>query len=138
MKFKIKVSLLFFLFSCFYATSATIDTLRVFSRSMLKTIPNIVIKPNNYSTNQIKFPVLYLLHGAGDDYLGWLQIAPELTKYADQYKIIIVCPDGGGTSWYFDSPIDKSIRYETYTTGELINAVDQKYKTRANKKVTTL
>ena len=34
--------------------------------------------------------------------------------------MIIVCPDGLN-SWYWDSPINPSYRYETYVSKELIN-----------------
>jgi len=54
---------------------------------------------------------------------------PAIQSYADQYNIIIVCPDGASTSWYFDSPVDSTMRYETYVVTELISEVDSKYKT---------
>lgn len=131
MKTKIISVLLFF--QIISASAARIETLTVWSKSMSKNIPNNVIVPDQYYIDKGRYPVLYLLHGAGDNYQGWLQIASELPKYADQYKIIIVCPDGGETSWYFDSPVDQKMRYETYTSTELISAIDQKYRTRANK-----
>ena len=108
--------------------ASKIDTLFVWSKSMNKQVPNLVIVPSNYYSSKTKFPVLFLLHGAGDNFLGWIQISPELKNYADNYKMIIVCPDGGETSWYFDSPVDKSVRYETYITSELITAINTKYK----------
>jgi len=37
------------------------------------------------------------------------------------------------TSWYFDSPIDKEMNYETYVSKELIGAIDTKYNTLANR-----
>ncbi|MBD0831615.1 alpha/beta hydrolase [Aestuariibaculum sediminum] len=109
-----------------------IDTLLIESPSMNKTISNIVILPNKYTT-QKKFPVLYLLHGATDDYKSWLTNFPQLEKFADKYSMIIVCPDGGYTSWYFDSPIQEDIKYETYVTYELISFIDKKYKTIPNR-----
>ena len=124
---------LVFLIITTLANAAKIDTLLVWSKSMNKKVPNLVITPSNYTTSKSRFPVLFLLHGAGDNFLGWMQIAPELPNYADKNKIIIVCPDGGETSWYFDSPVDKSVRYETYMTTELIPAIDAKYKTRPQK-----
>jgi S-formylglutathione hydrolase FrmB len=114
--------------------AARIDTLMVKSLSMNKTIPNLVLLPAGYSICKTNYPVVYLLHGAGDDYKGWLEISPELTKYCDQYNMIIVCADGGNTSWYFDSPVDKTCRYETYMYKELVTAIDIKYRTIADKK----
>lgn len=127
-----------FLFSIvlltFNAVAAKVDTLSVKSTCMNKTIRSMVILPNSYFYSNHNFPVVYLLHGAGDDYKGWLEIAPELVQYADQNNFIIVCADGGGSSWYFDSPVDKTVRYETYISKELVAAVDINYRTVADKK----
>jgi S-formylglutathione hydrolase FrmB len=45
----------------------------------------------------------------------------------------LVFPDGGRTSWYYDSPIDMQMQYETYVTGELISNVDKNYNTQPHK-----
>lgn len=110
------------------AIAADIDTLVVMSKVMNKKITNLAIIPDDYD-EQKEFPVLYMLHGAGGDYSSWLFISPDLTKYADEYGFIIILPDGGKTSWYFDSPIDSNMQYETYVASELVGVVDKKYKT---------
>lgn len=105
----------------------------VVSKSMQKTIKNIVILPDAYENKNLKFPVLYLLHGAGGNHLDWITNVPEIKNYADDYNVIIVCPDAAKTSWYFDSPIDDSMRYETYISSELVNEIDATYNTFPNK-----
>jgi S-formylglutathione hydrolase FrmB len=80
------------------------------------------------------FPVLYLLHGAFGKYSDWIKKVPEIKKYANQYQIIIVCPDGDPFSWYFDSPVDENYKYETYVSNELIAEIDKKYPTIKSKK----
>src|SRR5690606_1283607 len=42
-------------------------------------------------------------------------------------------PDGGVTSWYFDSPIDPQMQYETYMSKELITRIDQTYRTLSDR-----
>jgi len=129
-----KIKLLLLLIFCTANVLASqVDTLQVESKSMKKTISNIVILPDTYLSQQDSYPVLYLLHGAGGDHTSWTKRVPDLLEYADQYNLIIVCPDGGATSWYFDSPIDKNMRYETYVSKELVNTVDKKYNTEAAK-----
>lgn len=108
--------------------AATVDTIWVESTSMQKTIPNLIITPDSYDTKK-DFPVVYLLHGAGGNFSNWAHIAPEILTFADQFNMIIICPDGGVTSWYFDSPIDSNMRYETFITKELLPWVDNHYKT---------
>jgi len=105
----------------------------VVSKSMNKSISNIVIIPDSYSIQKENFSVLYLLHGADGDYSNWVSKVPSIKEYVDKYNIIIVCPDGGLTSWYFDSPIDSKMKYETYISKELIDAIDNKYNTSAEK-----
>lgn len=123
--------LVLFSFSCY---AGNIDTLNIHSASMNKEIKNIVITPKGYGSGTNQYPVLYLLHGATGNYASWSKRVPKITDYADTYNIIIVCPDGGYTSWYFDSPIDRKMRYETFISKELITAVDTKYNTIKSRK----
>ena len=132
-----RISVLFsFLISCILSlsTNAKVDTFLVFSNSMQKNIPNLVISPDISSTTADKMPVLYLLHGAGGNYTNWFSNVPELEKQVNDNHMIIVCPDGGVTSWYYDSPIDQTMKYETYVSKELIESVDKKYNTINNPK----
>lgn len=115
------------------AQAAKADTVLTYSAAMKKNIKAVVVTPESYGDNR-EYPTVYLLHGAGDKYGGWVNKVPEIKQYADHYKVIIVCPDGNITSWYFDSPEDASWKYETYVATELVNWVDQKYKTIKNRK----
>lgn len=132
-KIKITFTLLILHFLFINIVTAQVDTLIVFSKSMNKNITNIVITPENYVSKNDKLPVLYLLHGAGGNFRDWVSNVKSIKKYATDFNIIVVCPDGGNTSWYFDSPIDKTMKYETYISKELIESVDKNYKTITNK-----
>ena len=130
-----KCKLFTLLLICNYtlAFALQIDTLKVESVSMMKSIPNIVILPESYSAHENAFPVLYLLHGATGSYTSWINNFPNLKEYANTYGMIIVCPDGGYTSWYLDSPVDPTYKYETYISKELVPTIDKKYNTIKNK-----
>ncbi|MBJ7880031.1 alpha/beta hydrolase [Gelidibacter salicanalis] len=130
---KPRLLLLLLTFNTLIVSASRVDTLMVASASMNKSIPNLVILPDHYSAEQESYPVLYLLHGAGGTYADWVSKVPKLKAYADTYNLIIVCPDGGLTSWYFDSPMDVKMKYETYISKELINAIDTTYNTTAEK-----
>lgn len=130
MKFKLLIILLLAVSSRLFASQT--DTLIVYSTSMNKDIYNLVIIPENYSNDGKSLPVLYLLHGAGGDFTNWVNYVPDVKDHADKYSMIIVCPDAASTSWYFDSPIDSTMQYETYMTKELVLAVDNKFKTIEN------
>lgn len=101
---------------------------------MKKDIKNVVITPDDYSKTKASYSVVYLLHGAGGDHKAWLKKAPKIKQYADIYNLIFVCPNGEKTSWYFDSPIDSTMQYETYISKELVSAVDKFYNTKASNK----
>jgi S-formylglutathione hydrolase FrmB len=108
--------------------AAIIDTIQVYSQSMQKNIKAIIVTPDNYASAK-ELPVVYLLHGFSGNYLDWITKAKGFEKAADQYSLIIVCPDGGFGSWYWNSPIDPKSQYETFVSDELVKAIDTKYKT---------
>ncbi|MES1226408.1 MAG: alpha/beta hydrolase family protein [Bacteroidota bacterium] len=121
-------------FSFFQKTKAAIvDTVDTYSTSMKKTIKAVVIRPENYAGSK-ELPVLYLLHGYSGNYADWITNAKGFERGADLYNMIIVCPDGGFGSWYWDSPVDAGFQYETYVSNELITWVDSKYKTIKTRK----
>ena len=107
--------------------AANVDTVAVNSRAMQKAIKTVVITPDGYGSVD-SLPVVYLLHGYGGDYADWVNKAPEIKVLADRYQLMIVCPDGGVGSWYWDSPVDQSFRYETFVSGELVDFINENYK----------
>ena len=107
--------------------AANVDTVSVTSTIMKKSIKNVVIYPDGDKTKH--YPVLYLLHGYGGCYNSWIKRVPELKVIADEQKMILVCPDGAFSSWYVDSPVDSTMRYETYISKELVEYIDQHYNT---------
>jgi S-formylglutathione hydrolase FrmB len=125
-------------FICFFfvvvSNAARVDTIVVYSNAMHKNIKVAIVIPDNAKGQVgVKFPVVYLLHGYSGNYGSWLKDAPQLQLRADQYQVMLVCPDGGYGSWYFDSPINDSIKYETFITKELLPYIDSNFPTSANK-----
>lgn len=122
------INISFFILIATPIFAATIDTLDVYSSKMEKYIKTIVVKPDSYEVLS-GFPVLYLLHGHGGSYNGLIKKSPQIMELADLYEMMIVCPDGGLDSWYWDSPIDSTYRYETFISKELVSCIDKRYKT---------
>ncbi|MCU0321408.1 MAG: esterase family protein [Chitinophagaceae bacterium] len=112
---------------------ANVDTVFIFSKSMQKEIKTVVIKPDNYKKSKSKFPVVYLLHGAMGVSTNWIKKVPQLQDMANEHQLMIVCPDGSVNSWYFDSPIDSTYKYETHVSTEVPAFIDANYKTIANR-----
>ena len=126
---KISLINLLLVFFVIGANAATVDTLLIHSPSMNKDIKTCIILPDGYTKNGKSYPVLYLLHGYSGKYSDWVKGFPVTKTLADQYNMIIVSPDGGFSSWYFDSPIDPSLKYETFVSKELVEKIDHDYKT---------
>ena len=105
------------------------------SEAMGRSIKNVVIVPMEYiyfnDAQATRYPVLYLLHGAYGCYSDWSK-KTDLNLLANEFGVIIVCPDGQD-SWYFDSPIDPTMQFETYVSKELVEYIDSHYRTYGNR-----
>ena len=114
------------------SAQAKVDTLVIQSPSMQKTLKAGVVTPDSYKKKKNgPFPVLYLLHGYSGNFSNWLKVPPQkdlLQTMADKYQLIIVTPDGGYGSWYYDSPVDQNSQYETFITQELRQEIEEKYR----------
>jgi S-formylglutathione hydrolase FrmB len=123
-----------FILMALHLRAAQIDTIDLYSPSMKKYIRNLVVKPAQYQRDTAAYyPVAYLLHGWSGNFTGWLGDAPQLIDKADEYQCVLVFPDGGYDSWYLDSKVDSTVRYETYITKELIPFIDTTYRTLTEK-----
>ena len=96
--------------------------------------------PPDYETSSRSYPVLYLLHGLGDDQTGWIQFG-EVKKIADNAIIngeatpmVIVMPDANtGEVGYFNIP-SKNWMYEDFFFNELMPHVESKYRIKSEKR----
>ena len=111
------------------AFAGTVDTVSIYSPSMRKSYKAVVIKPDAYTKGDEAYPTVYLLHGYSGAYDNWVKRVPQLKKYADEYGVLIVCPDGAFSSWYFDAPVDTSMKFETYIAKEVPAYIDGNYRT---------
>lgn len=99
-----------------------------------------VYLPPGYETDRRSYPVLYLLHGGGDDQSGWIQfgevqhIADRAIREGRATPMVIVMPDANtGQRGYFNSP-DGSWRYEDFFFQEFMPYVERTYRVRAEKR----
>jgi S-formylglutathione hydrolase FrmB len=111
-----------------FVKAAKVDTVLTYSDAMHKSLKAVVYTPDGYEQGKA-YPVVYLLHGAGGKYSDWPKSAAKLAENSDLYHVIIVCADGNTGSWYFDSPVDPTYRYETYVVKELVAYIDKNFKT---------
>lgn len=129
---KNRIILLVLLVGSLSTRAAVVDTVWVESPAMKQSFRCVVIIPETSSKEPVRYPVTYLLHGYSGWYSNWLIRVPALKEYADQFKMIIVCPEGKN-NWYMDSPVNDSIRWETYVGQEIPAYIDAHYPTIANR-----
>ncbi len=93
-------------------------------------------KEGQAKQEKIRFPVLYLLHGAYDDGKIWNdKMGAELQKIADEKQVIIVCPSSEPFGWYVDSPLVAQNQIESFFMEELLPHVDMLYPTNKKRAV---
>jgi S-formylglutathione hydrolase FrmB len=122
--------LLLFIISSFLlpaSYASIVDTVEIRSNAMNKSRKCVVVTPGQNKKGKELYPTVYLLHGHGGNYGNWLNRVPQLKAYADEFKVVLVCPDGEINSWYFDSPVDSSMRYETYVSKEIPAYIEANY-----------
>lgn len=117
---------------CQMASAFNIQEVAVYSEAMSKDVKASVITPESYDGNKT-YPVVYLLHGFSGNHEKWATEG-HVGKLVDLYDVIVVIPDGGYSSWYFDSPVMPEYKYETFVSKELIAYVDSNFKTIADRK----
>jgi S-formylglutathione hydrolase FrmB len=101
---------------------------------MFKNVKCVVVTPANYKQTATRFPVVYLLHGFSGSYSDWVRRVPEMQSLSDQHGALIVCPDAAYSSWYFDSPVDLTMQYETNVGVEIPAYIDSVYRTVKDRK----
>ncbi len=93
------------------------ETFQINSKYLNKKAPFIVQKPDNYQSSK-KYPLVFMLHGYSENYEQWRKTT-DLKKLADNYQMILVCPEGF-VSFYLNSPKMKKLQYEDFFFQELV------------------
>ena len=130
-----------FLFPPTFAQTGTVyDNLSMKSEILKSERKFAVYLPPGYQSSQRSYPVLYLLHGAGDDQTGWVQfgevlhIANKAINGGKATPMIIIMPDAQtGKRGYFNS-VDNKWRYEDFFFEEFMPFVEKKYRIKSQKR----
>ncbi len=102
------------------------------SKLMGRKIPyNAIVPPGYAAAANIRYPVIYLLHGLTGHYDNWTS-KTLVAAYAVDNDVILITPEGND-GWYTDSASKPNDRYESYIIKELIPEVDRKFRTIADR-----
>ncbi|MDR3194453.1 MAG: esterase family protein [Tannerella sp.] len=96
--------------------------------------------PPGYDASDQSYPVLYLLHGSGDNHTGWVQfgqvqhIADKAVAEGKAAHMIIVMPDADtGRRGYFND-IRGDFDYEDFFFRELVPHIEKTYRVRSDRR----
>ena len=120
--------------------SKVFDNLSVQSKILNMERKYAIYLPPDYETSSRSYPVLYLLHGAGDDQTGWVQFG-EVQNITDKAiaegkatPMIIVMPDANTGRRGYANTATGAWLYEDFFFKELMPAVEKKYRIKAEKR----
>jgi enterochelin esterase-like enzyme len=124
----------------FAQTGKVMDNLSLPSKILKMDRKYAVYLPPDYGTSQRSYPVLYLLHGSGDDQTGWVQFG-EVQQIADKAiaegkatPMIIVMPDANtGKRGYFND-VKNDWRYEDFFFEEFMPFIEKTYRIKTEKR----
>ena len=121
-------------------TGKVLDDLSLDSKILGGERKYAVYLPPDYATSQRRYPVLYLLHGGGDDQTGWVQFG-EVLHIADKAinegyatPMIIVMPDANTGRRGYSNDIRGEWRYEDLFFEEFIPFVEKTYRIKGEKR----
>jgi enterochelin esterase-like enzyme len=113
------------------------------------TIPSKILKmdrkyavylPPDYETSQRNYPVLYLLHGYGDDQTGWVQfgevlrITDEAIKNGTATPMVIIMPDANTSKIGYVNDLKGEWQFEDFFFQELVPFVEKEYRIKSDKR----
>lgn len=96
--------------------------------------------PPGYDDSDQSYPVLYLLHGSGDDHTGWVQfgqvrhIADKAIAEGKAGPMIIVMPDANTERRGYFNDIKGDFNYEDFFFQELIPHIEKTYRVRSERR----
>jgi enterochelin esterase-like enzyme len=109
------------------------ESISMQSRILNQEVRFSVYLPENYFGSGDHFPVVYLLHGLGDDESSWLEYG-RIAQYADLsvssgevVPMIFVMPQGFRT--YYVNDYQGSFLYEDMFVNELVPHIDSLFRT---------
>ena len=96
--------------------------------------------PPDYESSERSYPVLYLLHGAGDDQTGWVQfgevlhMADKAIKEGKATPMIIVMPDANTKQRGYFNDLKDDWRYEDFFFVEFMPYIEDTYRIKKEKR----
>ena len=140
---KTSVTLLFLIAlsaGLFAQSGKAFDDLSLDSKILKMERKYAIYLPPDYESSQRSYPVLYLLHGGGDDQSGWVQFG-EVLHIADKAiregrctPMIIAMPDANTGRRGYTNDASGEWLYEDFFFEEFMPFIEGKYRIRQEKR----
>ena len=135
-----------FCFLCFpnalHAATGRVECNSLSSKFVHRAVPYCVMLPPAFDADKTRhFPILYLLHGLGDNeqffiHSGEWNLVEDMREKGELKDFLIATPDGG-TSFYINAKDGKE-RYEDFLVQEFLPFIEKRYRVspgRANRAI---
>ncbi|HQG77086.1 MAG TPA: alpha/beta hydrolase-fold protein [Bacteroidales bacterium] len=120
-------------------TGKVMDNMSMPSKILKMDRKFAVYLPPDYETSQRAYPVLYLLHGYGDDQTGWVQfgevqhITDKAINEGKATPMVIIMPDANTGKVGYVNDIKGEWRYEDFFFDELMPYVEKIFRIKGEK-----
>ncbi|WP_372745836.1 alpha/beta hydrolase [Lutibacter sp.] len=127
-------------FTGFSQTGKVFDNLTIKSAILKMDRNYAVYLPPDYETSQREYPVLYLLHGLGDNHTGWIQfgevqrLADAAIKDGSATPMVIVMPDANTKRIGYFNAVNGDWNYENFFFEEFIPQIEKTYRIKSEKR----
>jgi len=121
-------------------TGKVMDNLTMPSKILKMDRKYAIYLPPDYETSQRSYPVLYLLHGGGDDQTGWVQfgevlhIADKAINEGSATPMIIAMPDASTGKRGYLNEVKGEWRFEDFFFEEFMPFIEKTFRVKGEKR----
>ena len=136
------LSLLYFLYLPLASATGRVECNSLPSKILSRSVPYCIVLPSAFDSDKTKhFPILYSLHGLGDNeqffiHSGLWNLVEDQREKGELKNFLIATPDGGA-SFYINAKDGKN-RYEDFLLQEFFPFIEKRYRVapgRANRAI---
>jgi enterochelin esterase-like enzyme len=132
--YKLSLILFILIFSFSIARAGTVYSVEFFSPSLVRNWTYTVYLPEGYDNSELKYPVVYLLHGNGGNHNDWvingkIEITLDRMISSGEIPPVITVTADVGTGWY----VDRKEKFESAFIKDLIPEIDSRFRTVADR-----
>jgi len=103
-----------------------VQDVKFFSKTLQREMQYRVVLPKDYFTTEVRYPVLYLVHGYTGHYRSF-EAHSNLTRDLDRYQLIVVSIEAEN-SWLINSATNPKEKWEDYFLHDVISDAQDRFR----------